>query len=112
MRVGYFGANTGAAAALRAAARLDGEIAAVVSRGGRPDLATGYLDAVTAPTLLIVGAHDAGVIDLNERALRELTCTHRLEIIAGASHLFTESGALDRVADLARAWFTEHLAGA
>jgi len=107
--VGYFGASTGAAAALRAAARLGDEIAAVVSRGGRPDLAAGDLDAVTAPTLLVVGGRDTAVIDMNERALRELACSKRLAIVPGATHLFAEPGALEQVAELARAWFIAHL---
>ncbi|MFA3838916.1 phosphoribosyltransferase family protein [Streptomyces aureus] len=106
--IGYFGASTGAAAALRAAAD-DPEIGAVVSRGGRPDLAGPRLDDVRAPTLLIVGGADVMVLDLNRAAQAQLRCENRLEIVPGATHLFEEPGALDRVADLARQWFTTHL---
>lgn len=116
MPVGYFGASTGAGAALRAAARLDAapdahtRVGAVVSRGGRPDLAgPGDLSRVQAPTLLIVGGRDATVLDLNRAAQAELRCENRLEIVPGATHLFEESGALEQVADLARNWFLEHL---
>ncbi|MEU4211018.1 alpha/beta family hydrolase [Streptomyces sp. NPDC026206] len=104
----YFGASTGAAAALWAASQ-DG-IAAVVSRGGRPDLAGPHLAEVTAPTLLIVGGHDETVLDLNRRAAEQLRCENRLAVVPGATHLFEEPGALDAVADLARDWFTAHLA--
>lgn len=107
--IGYFGASTGAAAALRAAATADADIGAVVSRGGRPDLAGPRLGDVRAPTLLIVGGHDTTVLALNRRAAAELTCENRLEIIPGATHLFEEPGALDTVAELARDWFTTHL---
>jgi dienelactone hydrolase len=106
--IGYFGASTGAAAALRAAAD-DPDIGAVVSRGGRPDLAGPRLDDVRAPTLLIVGGADTLVLDLNRVAQAQLRCENRLEIVPGATHLFEEPGALDRVADLARQWFTTHL---
>ncbi|MFE4684980.1 phosphoribosyltransferase family protein [Streptomyces sp. NPDC056721] len=106
--IGYFGASTGAAAALRAAAD-DPDIGAVVSRGGRPDLAGPRLDDVRAPTLLIVGGADVMVLDLNRAAQAQLRCENRLEIVPGATHLFEEPGALDRVADLARQWFTTHL---
>ncbi|MFE5810370.1 phosphoribosyltransferase family protein [Streptomyces sp. NPDC056491] len=106
--VGWFGASTGAAAALWAAASDPG-IGAVVSRGGRPDLAGPRLAAVRAPTLLIVGGRDTTVLDLNRSALGELRCEKRLEIVPGATHLFEEPGALDRVAVLARDWFTRHL---
>ncbi|MFJ3519963.1 MULTISPECIES: phosphoribosyltransferase family protein [unclassified Streptomyces] len=106
--VGWFGASTGAAAALWAAASDPG-IGAVVSRGGRPDLAGPRLAAVRAPTLLIVGGRDTTVLDLNRSALGELRCENRLEIVPGATHLFEEPGALDRVAVLARDWFTRHL---
>lgn len=106
--VGYFGASTGAAAALRAAVELGSDIAAIVSRGGRPDLATGYLDRVAGPTLLIVGSEDPAVLDMNRSAQRELKCESRLEVVAGASHLFEEPGALDRVAELAGDWFESH----
>ncbi|MFZ3495925.1 phosphoribosyltransferase family protein [Streptomyces sp. 5.8] len=109
---GYFGASTGAAAALRAAASPDADIGAVVSRGGRPDLAGPRLADVRAPTLLIVGGRDTRVLDLNQRAQRELRCENRLDIIPGATHLFEEPGALDEVAGLALAWFTKHLLAA
>ncbi|WP_327118506.1 phosphoribosyltransferase family protein [Streptomyces sp. NBC_01341] len=107
--VGSFGASTGAAAALRAAAAPDSGIGAVVSRGGRPDLAGVDLSGVRAPTLLIVGGEDTTVIDLNRQAQAALYCENRLEVVPGATHLFEEPGALDRVADLARDWFTTHL---
>lgn len=107
--IGYFGASTGAAAALRAAAPADADIGAVVSRGGRPDLAGPRLADVRAPTLLIVGGRDTTVLDLNEQAQRVLRCENRLAIVPGATHLFEEPGALDEVADLARDWFTKHL---
>ncbi|MEV0023820.1 phosphoribosyltransferase family protein [Streptomyces atroolivaceus] len=107
--VGSFGASTGAAAALRAAAAADSGVGAVVSRGGRPDLAGADLSGVRAPTLLVVGGDDTTVIDLNRQAQAALRCENRLEIVPGASHLFEEPGTLDRVADLARDWFTEHL---
>jgi putative phosphoribosyl transferase len=109
--IGYFGASTGSAAALIAAARLGGRIAAVVSRGGRPDLAgPAALAAVTAPTLLIVGGADHGVIELNEEAFGRLQCEKRLEIVPGATHLFEERGTLEQVQDLAASWFTAHMA--
>lgn len=109
--VGYFGASTGSAAALIAAARLGNRIAAVVSRGGRPDLAGPVaLAAVTAPTLLIVGGADEEVITLNEQAYDHLRCEKRLEIVPGATHLFEERGTLEQVADLAATWFNTHLA--
>ncbi len=107
--IGLFGASTGAAAALVAAAQLGAGIGAVVSRGGRPDLALPVLDRVTAPTLLIVGGHDEPVIDMNEAALARMNCPARLEIVPGVTHLFEEPGALDRVVDLATAWFRQHL---
>jgi putative phosphoribosyl transferase len=107
--LGYFGASTGAAAALRAAARLGGEIDAVVSRGGRPDLAAESLAEVTAPTLLIVGGADWQVLELNEQAARLLRCEHEVSIVPGATHLFEEPGALERVAELAADWFSRHL---
>ncbi|MFG2230801.1 phosphoribosyltransferase family protein [Streptomyces sp. NPDC048723] len=106
---GWFGASTGAAAALWAAGETGAEIGAVVSRGGRPDLAGARLAAVRAPTLLIVGGRDSTVLDLNRRAQRELRCENRLEIVPGATHLFEEPGALEEVAGLARDWFTRHL---
>ena len=109
--VGYFGASTGSAAAIIAAARLGRGIAAVVSRGGRPDLAGPVaLAAVTAPTLLIVGGADHGVIELNEDSLAHLTCEKRMTIVEGATHLFEEKGALEAVAELAASWFGTHLA--
>jgi putative phosphoribosyl transferase len=107
--VGYFGASTGAAAALLAAIRAPRPIGAIVSRGGRPDLAGEALSAVRAPTLLIVGGADEGVIDLNEDAYRKLTCEKRLEIVPGAGHLFEEPGTLEVVVALARDWFARHL---
>ncbi len=107
--IGYFGASTGAAAALWAAADPDTQIDAIVSRGGRPDLAWHRLDAVRAPTLLIVGGNDTAVLELNREAARCLRCEHRLEIVPGATHLFEEIGALERVADIAARWFVEHL---
>jgi putative phosphoribosyl transferase len=110
LRLGYFGASTGAAAALVAAAR-DGRAAAIVSRGGRPDLAGGEtLRAVRAPTLLIVGELDRQVIELNELAEARMSAERRLVIVPGATHLFEEPGALDRVAALAGDWFVHHLA--
>ncbi|WP_415947174.1 phosphoribosyltransferase family protein [Streptomyces sp. KLOTTS4A1] len=107
--VGYFGASTGAAAALLAAAEPGARIAAVVSRGGRPDLAAPRLPAVTAPTLLIVGGHDQLVLDLNRQAQARLRCVSRLAIVPGATHLFEEPGALEKVTELARDWFTDHM---
>ena len=107
--IGYFGASTGAAAALVADTITQHAIAAIVSRGGRPDLAGVALPQVRAPTLLIVGGDDAGVIELNEQAFADLTCEKQLEIVPGASHLFEESGTLDRVVELARAWFESRL---
>lgn len=107
--IGFFGASTGAAAALRAAADLGGAVDAVVSRGGRPDLASPHLGRVEAPTLLIVGGDDPVVLDLNRAAQAEMRCENRLEVIPGAGHLFEEPGTLDQVADLAREWFVSHL---
>ena len=109
LRVGLFGASTGAAAALTAAAARPELISAVVSRGGRPDLAAGALASVLAPTLLIVGELDTVVIELNRRAMAQLTCPTRLEIVPGATHLFEEPGTLDQVVSLATAWFTQYL---
>jgi len=106
--VGYFGASTGAAAALLAAAEIGDGISAVVSRGGRPDLAGEDLPQVTAPTLLIVGSLDGQVIDLNRAAQARLTCENRLEIVEGATHLFEEPGKLEEVSRLAGDWFDEH----
>lgn len=110
--VGLFGASTGAAAALWAAAEPDVGIAAIVSRGGRPDLAEPRLAQVTAPTLLIVGGHDPVVLDLNRQARAELLCPCDLVVVPGATHLFEEPGALPEVARLACEWFTRHLAAA
>lgn len=107
--VAYFGASTGAAAALIAAANVPEKIHAVVSRGGRPDLAGPALSSVKAPTLLIVGGEDTPVIDLNRMALNKLQCEKRLEIVPGASHLFEEPGTLEQVSKLAIAWFNDHL---
>lgn len=106
--IGYFGASTGAAAALVAAARKPA-VAAIVSRGGRPDLAGPALSRVSAPTLLIVGGDDATVLQLNREALEMITAPKRLQVVAGASHLFEEPGALEEVARLAAAWFAEFL---
>ncbi len=112
LAVGYFGASTGGAAALVAAAELGDRIGAVVSRGGRPDLAGATLLFVAAPTLLIVGGHDYPVIELNETALAQLRCEKELKIVPGATHLFEEPGALEEVARLAANWFVKHLKGA
>jgi dienelactone hydrolase len=109
LRVGYFGASTGAAAALVAAAERPQAVGAVVSRGGRPDLAGSALPRVKAPTLLIVGGNDTQVIELNWAALAQLRCEKRLAIVPGATHLFEEPGALDQVAQQAREWFETHL---
>ena len=109
LRLGYFGASTGAGAALIAAARRPDAVGAVVSRGGRPDLAGPALGRVRAPTLLIVGEQDVPVIGMNEAALAELRCVKQLTIVPGATHLFEEPGALERVAALARDWFERHL---
>ncbi len=108
LAIGYFGASTGAAAALGAAATPGNEIAAVVSRGGRPDLAMSVLGAVRAPTLLIVGGDDTAVVELNRQAYAALRCERRLEIVPGASHLFEEPGTLAQAAELARDWFVAH----
>jgi putative phosphoribosyl transferase len=109
LRLGYFGASTGAGAALVAAARNPAGVGAVVSRGGRPDLANNYLPAVQAPTLLIVGGNDDVVIHLNELALRLLHCSKELVIVPAATHLFQEPGTLEEVARLAKQWFVRHL---
>ncbi|MGW2085164.1 phosphoribosyltransferase family protein [Streptomyces sp. NPDC001880] len=109
LAVGYFGASTGAAAALWAAAEPGARIAAVVSRGGRPDLAGPRLPSVTAPTLLIVGGHDQLVLDLNREAQSRLRCENRLVVVPGATHLFEEPGALEKVTDVAVDWFTDHM---
>ena len=107
--MGLFGASTGAAAALAAAAARPGRVAAIVTRGGRPDLAADCLRRVEAPTLLIVGSDDLAALELNRVALRQLRCNKRLEVVPGAGHLFEEPGALDSVAELAGAWFASHL---
>lgn len=113
LRLGLFGASTGAAAALVAASERPLEVSAVVSRGGRPDLAgAAVLARVQAPTLLLVGSLDTEVLALNHDALRGLHCTKRLDVIQRATHLFEEAGALQRVADAAADWFDRHLAGA
>jgi putative phosphoribosyl transferase len=109
LRIGYFGSSTGGAAALVAAAELSQDVAAVVSRGGRPDLAGDALPKVQAPTLLIVGGNDDIVIELNEMARDQMRCEVKLEIIPGATHLFEEPGALEQVAKLASDWFLLHL---
>lgn len=106
---GYFGASTGAAAALVAAAIEPASVRAIVSRGGRPDLADEHLPHVLAPTLLIVGGDDVPVIPLNKIALARLRCTKQLDIVPGATHLFEEPGTLERVAQVATAWFDAHL---
>jgi putative phosphoribosyl transferase len=107
--VGYFGASTGAAAALVAAAEPGVRVGAIVSRGGRPDLAGNRLGLVHAPTLLIVGGRDHTVLELNRHALAELQCPRRLSVVPGATHLFEENGGLEAVAELAKDWFTKHL---
>jgi putative phosphoribosyl transferase len=109
LRIGYFGASTGAAAALVAAAARSDVVGAIVSRGGRPDLAGAALTRVRTPTLLIVGGNDEQVIELNRAALVQLRCEKQLVIVPGATHLFEEPGALDEVARLARDWFERHL---
>jgi putative phosphoribosyl transferase len=110
VHTGYFGSSTGAAAALVAAAQLGEVIGAVVSRGGRPDLAADALSLVTAPTLLIVGGLDNPVIEMNRQAFARLQCEKEIEIVPGATHLFEEPGTLDQVAHLAADWFQTHLA--
>ena len=107
--VGYFGASTGAGAALQASAREPSNIRAIVSRGGRPDLAEPYLPAVRAPTLLIVGGWDEPVIEMNQAAYELLTCEKKLIIVPGATHLFEEPGTLEQVADHAGKWFQTYL---
>ena len=109
LRRGYFGASTGAAAALAAAAQRPGDIRAVVSRGGRPDLAGEFLPRVHQATLLIVGERDPVVLEMNQQALPKIPAETHLAIVPGASHLFKEPGALEQVANLARDWFAEHL---
>lgn len=109
LKVGLFGASTGGGAALVAAAKRPERVGAVVSRGGRPDLAADALPVVKAPTLLVVGGHDDVVIELNGQAKRQMRAEVRLQIVPGATHLFEEPGTLEKVADLARDWFAEHL---
>jgi putative phosphoribosyl transferase len=109
LHVGYFGASTGGGAALVAAAKLPDDIGAVVSRGGRPDLAGAALADVRAPTLLIVGGNDFPVITMNKEAYQEIKATKHMELVPGATHLFQEPGALHQVAELARDWFDQYL---
>lgn len=109
LKIGYFGSSTGAAAALVAAAELSDEIGAIVSRGGRPDLAGSALPKVKAPTLLIVGGEDHVVIDLNEEARAQMRCECKIDIVPGATHLFEEPGTLETVAQLASDWFVTQL---
>lgn len=111
LAIGYFGASTGAAAALIAAARRREAVFAVVSRGGRPDLADAFLPQVQSPTLLIVGGNDFEVIELNRRAYQLLTCPKKLEIVPGATHLFEEPGCLEKVAQLSSTWFIKNFSG-
>jgi putative phosphoribosyl transferase len=111
LRLGYFGASTGAAAALVAASELGDRVAAVVSRGGRPDVAGVALALVRAPTLLVVGGNDLQVLEMNREAFELLPGEKALEVVPGASHLFEERGTLARVAELARTWFERHLLG-
>ena len=110
--IGLFGASTGAGAALQAAARNPSKVHAVVSRGGRPDLAEAYLSSVTAPTLLIVGGNDDPVVKMNQSAYERLTCEKHMIIVPGATHLFEEPGALEQVAEEANRWFLRFLAEA
>ena len=109
LQYGYFGSSTGAASALRAAAQLPSTTDAVVSRGGRVDLAADVLEEVEAPTLFIIGGRDVQVLDLNREAFDRLQCERNLEIVKGATHLFEEPGALEQVAELTADWFAEHL---
>src|SRR6059058_6179393 len=111
LKIGYFGSSTGGGAALVAAAELPNEVGAVVSRGGRPDLAGAALPKVKAPTLLIVGGEDHVVIELNEEARAQMKCECKIEIVPGATHLFEEPGTLEQVAKLASDWFLLHAAG-
>lgn len=112
LALGYFGASTGAGAALQAAARAPFPVAAIVSRGGRPDLAEIYLAQVTAPTLLLIGGYDEPVIEMNQAAYRLLRCPKQLTIIPGATHLFEEPGTLEEVSEQALKWFQRHFASA
>lgn len=109
LKIGYFGASTGAASALRAASELGEEIKAIVSRGGRPDLAEDAMENIKVPVLLIIGSLDDTVVELNQMAYKRLHCEKRLEIVNGATHLFEEAGKLDEVAFLAIGWFKKYL---
>ncbi|MBD3346639.1 MAG: alpha/beta hydrolase [Chitinivibrionales bacterium] len=109
LNIGYFGASTGAAAALMAAAQEPENVKAIVSRGGRADMPANFLPRVQAPVLLLVGGNDPVIIDMNKFALKKLHCTSRMDIIPGATHLFEEPGALEKVAELAGKWFDEYL---
>ncbi|GAA5204853.1 dienelactone hydrolase family protein [Streptomyces thinghirensis] len=111
LSVGLFGASTGAGAALAAAAERPNRVSAVVSRGGRPDLAGDVLPLVTAPVLLVVGGGDAAVLDLNREAAEELSAPHRIHVVPGATHLFPEPGALAQVTEAAAGWFRDHVPG-
>ncbi len=112
LRIGYFGSSTGGAAALVAAGEVPQDVGAIVSRGGRPDLAGEALPKVQAPTLLVVGGNDDIVIELNEQARDRMRCEAKLEIVPGATHLFEEPGTLDKVAQLASDWFVSRISGA
>jgi dienelactone hydrolase len=109
LNIGYFGSSTGAAAALIAATKQPNTISAIVSRGGRTDLAENYVDQVDAPTLLIVGSYDTVVLKINKQTMNQLNTEKKIEIVSGASHLFEEPGKLSVVAELASSWFKEHL---
>jgi dienelactone hydrolase len=109
LAIGYFGASTGGGAALQAAAKRQNAVKAVVSRGGRPDLAGEALSQVKAPTLLIVGGHDEPVIEMNQNAMNKMHCITKLKIVPGATHLFEEPGTLDEVARFAKEWFMQYL---
>ncbi|MDD3028437.1 MAG: dienelactone hydrolase family protein [Erysipelotrichaceae bacterium] len=109
LKIGYFGGSTGAAAAVESAAKLENQVSAVVSRGGRVDLALPYLDQLKAPTLLIVGGLDNGVIEINQQAFDKIKAVKKLEIVSGASHLFEEPGTLETVATLSANWFVKYL---
>lgn len=107
--IGYFGASTGAAAALKASTSNKTDIMAIVSRGGRPDLAWEFLDKVDSPTMLIVGSSDYGVVELNESSYNKLKCIKKMELVPEATHLFEEPGTLEKVAELAKEWFLENM---
>lgn len=108
LKIGYFGASTGAAAAIAAAEKQKGTIYAIVSRGGRPDLASDYLKNIQSPILLVIGGKDVEVIDLNKKAFEKIKCEKKMEIVPGATHLFEEGNSLDIVASLAADWFKSH----